>query len=69
MKSISKNQFGERPLRVHIVAKRLNRSRRMVRHLAQIGELHGFKVGPKLWAFLPQDVDAYMRKLEDLNGL
>jgi len=41
----------------------------MVRHLAQIGELHGFKVGPKLWAFLPQDVDAYMRKLEDLNGL
>lgn len=69
MKSISENQCGERPLRVHIVAKRLNRSRRMVRHLAQKGELHGFKIGPKLWAFLPQDVDAYRRKMEDLNAL
>jgi excisionase family DNA binding protein len=65
----SENHCGERSLRVHIVAKRLNRSRRMVRHLAQTGELHGFKIGLKLWAFRPQDVDAYRRKLEDLNAV
>jgi excisionase family DNA binding protein len=58
-----------RPLRVHQVAKRLNKSRRMVRHLAQTGELRAFKTGPKLWAFSPEDVRSYQEEMEAYRGL
>jgi hypothetical protein len=42
---------AERPLLVHHVARITGYSRRMVRHLAQIGELPGFKLGKKIWGF------------------
>jgi|GEM_PF-5451335 excisionase family DNA binding protein len=58
-----------RPLRVHQVAKRLNKSRRTVRHLAQTGELRAFKTGPKLWAFSTDDVEAYQAEMEAYRGL
>jgi excisionase family DNA binding protein len=45
------------PLLVHHVARRLGISPRMVRHLAETGELRGFKVGRKIWRFLSTDVE------------
>ena len=36
---------AERPLLVHHVAERIGCENRMVRHLAQTGLLHGFKLG------------------------
>jgi excisionase family DNA binding protein len=48
-----------RRLLVHHVAKRLGLSRRMVRHLAGTGILKAYKVGPKIWYFADDDVEAY----------
>jgi Helix-turn-helix domain len=45
------------PLLVHHVARRLDISPRMVRHLAETGELCGFKMGRKIWRFLIADVE------------
>jgi len=46
----------QRLLLVHHVAMRTGYSRRMVRHLAQIGRLRGYKLGKKIWAFDLADV-------------
>jgi excisionase family DNA binding protein len=46
-----------RPLLVHHVAKRLGISPRMVRHLAETGELPAYKAGRKIWRFLASDVE------------
>lgn len=51
-----------RPLLVHHVAKRIGRSRRMVRHLARTGKLPAHKVGPKIWHFRASDVDEFKAK-------
>ena len=57
-----------RPLRAHIVARRIKKTPRRVRQLAQTGELQGFKTGPKVWAFLPAAVDAYLETQEARRG-
>lgn len=44
---------------VHIVAERLGVSRRTVRWWAETGQLSGFRVGLKLWAFRREDVEAF----------
>ena len=49
-------------LRAHTVAKRLGLSVRMVRHLAIMHKLNAAKTGCKLWAFDPEDVEAYARR-------
>jgi ribosomal protein S14 len=56
-----------RPLLVHHVARRIERSRRMVRHLAETGKLRGFKVGRKIWKFWPSEVERFKarRRLPD----
>ena len=46
-----------RPLLVHHVARRLRLSRRMVRYLAETGQLRGFKEGRKIWQFFVADVE------------
>jgi Helix-turn-helix domain len=53
---------GERPLLVHHVARLIRRKRRTVRHLAQTGRLHGFKlgVGRKIWAFRRSEVERFL---------
>lgn len=53
---------GERPLLVHHVARLIRRERRTVRHLAQTGRLHGFKlgVGGKIWAFRRSEVERFL---------
>lgn len=53
---------AERPLLVHHVAERIGCKDRMVRHLAQTGLLHGFKLGDggKIWAFRRADVERFL---------
>ena len=51
-------------LLVHHVAKRLGISRRMVRHLAQKGELRGHKAGRKIWQFVVTDIEAFRTRRE-----
>jgi excisionase family DNA binding protein len=53
-----------RPLFVNNVAKRLGLSRRMVRHLAETGELPAEKGGKKIWLFRSVDVDAFRARRE-----
>jgi excisionase family DNA binding protein len=53
-----------RPLRVNNVARRLQRSERRVRQLAETGELPAFKIDGKSWGFRPGDVDTYKEHLE-----
>ena len=60
----SPTELPARKLLVHNVARRLRISPRTVRHLAQIGELRGHKAGPKIWQFLPADVDEFRRRRE-----
>jgi excisionase family DNA binding protein len=56
-----------RPLLVHHVAKRLGISRRMVRHLAETGQLPGFKSGKKIWQFFAADVEKFRVEREVRN--
>ena len=56
-----------RPLLVHHVAGRIERSRRMVRHLAETGKLRGFKLGRKIWGFRSDDVEEYLSEREAAN--
>ncbi len=53
---------AERPLLVHHVAGRIGCKNRMVRHLAQTDQLHGFKLGDggKIWAFRRADVERFL---------
>lgn len=53
---------GERPLRVHVVAQRLNLSPRMVRHLIETGELRANRIGQRAWGITASDLDHYMMK-------
>jgi len=55
---------AERPLLVHHVARRLELSPRMVRHLAAQRELKGFKQPdtPKIWRFSRKDVEIFLAK-------
>ena len=57
---------GERPLLVHHVAELIGRSRRTVRHLAQIGRLRGFKLGAggKIWGFWRAEVERFLGVLD-----
>jgi hypothetical protein len=48
-------------LRANNVARRLGLSCRMVRYLAQTGQLRAFKVGMKIWWFVANDVESYKR--------
>ncbi len=66
--TISAASAAVRPLRAHIVERRIKKTPRRVRQLAQFGELQGFKTGPKLWAFLPSAVDAYLEAQEARRG-
>jgi helix-turn-helix protein len=50
---------GERLLRASAVARRIHRTQRMVRYLAEAGLLPGFKCG-KLWLFREADVLAFV---------
>ena len=50
-------------LLVNIVARRLNLSHRMVRHLAQAGKLKAHKEG-KLWVFDSETVEQERRRRE-----
>jgi excisionase family DNA binding protein len=54
----------QRPLRVNNVARRLQRSERRVRQLAEAGEIPAFKIDGKSWGFRPSDVDLYKQLLE-----
>ncbi len=45
---------------IHVAAKRLDRSRRMVRYLASSGRLDARKIGCKLWWIRASDVDRYL---------
>jgi excisionase family DNA binding protein len=49
-------------LHVTHVAERLGISARSVRHKAEIGELPGFKLGPKLWRFKERDIEEYIER-------
>ena len=62
----SKPESGrtQRPLRVNNVARRLQRSERRVRQLAETGELSAFKIDRKSWGFRPCDVDTYKQHVE-----
>ena len=53
---------AERPLLVHHVAKLIRRARRTVRHMAQTGQLHGFKLGDggKIWEFRRADIERFI---------
>lgn len=53
-----------RPLRVNNVARRIQRSQRRVRQLAETGELPAFKIDGKSWGFRPSDVDLYKQIME-----
>jgi hypothetical protein len=57
---------AERPLLVHHVAKIVRRARRTVRHLAQTGQLHGFKLGDggKIWGFRRAEVERFLEVLD-----
>jgi hypothetical protein len=57
-----------RPLRVNIIARRLKKSERRVRQLAESGELPAFKIDGKSWGSWPSDVDAYKQLLEARNA-
>ena len=59
---------ARRPLRVNNVVRRLNLPERTVRHLAQTGRLHAFKVDGKSWGFWAEDVENYQRTLEADNA-
>ena len=50
-----------RPLLVHHVAVRLGLSRRMIRYLAETGQLRAHKLGKKIWVFCPDDVAEFGR--------
>jgi excisionase family DNA binding protein len=52
------------PLRVNNVARRLQRSERRVRQLAEAGDIPAFKIDGKSWGFRPSDVDIYKQFLE-----
>jgi excisionase family DNA binding protein len=54
----------QRPLRVNNVARRLQRSERRVRQLAEAGDIPAFKIDGKSWGFRPSDVDSYKQLLE-----
>jgi excisionase family DNA binding protein len=56
-----------RPLQVPHVAKRLGLSRRTVRYLAKTHKLRAFKVGKKIWHFLPKDVEDFQARRENLH--
>lgn len=51
----SLNRSANRPLLVHHVAKLTGYSQRMIRHLAQAGDLPAFKLGKKIWGFDRED--------------
>jgi excisionase family DNA binding protein len=53
-----------RPLRVNNIARRLGKSERRVRQLAESGKLPAFKIDGKSWGSWPSDVDAYKQLLE-----
>lgn len=55
---------GEKLIRVHVVAHRLNLSPRMVRHLIGTGELPASRIGQRAWGVTPSDLDRYMLKRE-----
>jgi excisionase family DNA binding protein len=48
-----------RLLLVHHVARRLGVPRRTVRCWAATGRLPAIKIGPKIWKFRPEDVEAF----------
>jgi hypothetical protein len=50
----------ERPLLVHHVARLAGRSPRTIRHLAQMDELHGFRLGKKIWGFRRSEVERFL---------
>jgi excisionase family DNA binding protein len=53
---------ANRPLLVHQVARLTGYSRRMIRHLAQTGELPAFKLGKKNWGFDRAQITARVRQ-------
>jgi excisionase family DNA binding protein len=57
-------RMPQRPLRVNNVARRLQRSERRVRQLAEAGDIPAFKIDGKSWGFRPRDVDTYKQLLE-----
>jgi len=54
---------GDRLLRTTGVARRIGKTTRMVRYLAEDGLISGFKLG-KLWFFKESDVVRYIRARE-----
>ncbi len=52
------------PLRVNNIARRLGKSERRVRQLAESGRLPAFKIDGKSWGCWPTDVDAYKQQSE-----
>lgn len=57
---------AERPLLVHHVAKLTGCACRTIRHLAQTDELHGFKLGKKIWGFGRAEVERFRRSRHGL---
>jgi hypothetical protein len=55
---------GQRFLPASVVAKRLCRTTRMVRYLAQNGDILAFKRG-KLWYFAEKAVESYSRLIQN----
>ena len=53
-----------RPLRVNNVARRLRRTERMIRHLAETRKLEAHKIDGKSWGFWPEDVERFRVFLE-----
>lgn len=51
-----------RPLLVHHVARRLGVSPRTVRYWAKNGQLPARKIGPKIWTFRVEDVEAFGKR-------
>lgn len=57
------NETGDRLLRTSAVAKRLHRTMRAVRYIAERKQIPAIKRG-KLWFFKESDVDEYRQYLE-----